>query len=151
MIFSIFGERVTMNISKSLSRFTRSHSRRISVCSSDMRSSSSSARASALSAYRCIPSLHPVVGASDGRGHQDQNKLKSDDPDGDVFRAPAATVAARKPASARVLPSSLRAGWHRIKAASDWLDNHWLGDLLGAICVFGFGFVVLLISWGLQP
>lgn len=67
------------------------------------------------------------------------------------FRAPAATVAARKPASPRVLPSPVRAGWRRIKAASDWLDNHWLGDLLGAVCVFGFGFAVLLISWGVQP
>ena len=67
------------------------------------------------------------------------------------FRAPAAPVEPRKPASPRVLPSPLRAGWRRIRAASDWLDGHWVGDLLGAICLFGILFAVLLIGWGMQP
>lgn len=67
------------------------------------------------------------------------------------FCAPSANGAARKPASPRVLPSPLRAGWRRIRAASDWLDGHWLGDLLGVICLFGIGFAALLIGWGMQP
>ena len=78
------------------------------------------------------------------QGYQPETAMHS-------FRARSAAVAARKPASPRVLLSPLRAGWRRIKAAGDWLDSHWLGDLLGTVCVFGFGFAVLLICWGLQP
>lgn len=78
------------------------------------------------------------------QGYQPETALQS-------FRAPSANVAARKPASPRVLLSPLRAGGRRVKTVSDWLDSHWLGDLLGAICVFGFGFAVLLICWGIQP
>ena len=67
-----------------------------------------------------------------------------------LFRAPSASVAARKPASPRV-PSPLSAGWRRIKAASEWLDSHWVGDLAGAICVFGIGLAALLVGCGMQP
>ncbi len=67
------------------------------------------------------------------------------------FRAPAAPVEPRKPASPRVLPSPLRAGWRRIRTASDSLDGQWDGNQLGAICLFGILFAVLLIGWGMQP
>ncbi|WP_353429455.1 hypothetical protein [Paracoccus denitrificans] len=50
------------------------------------------------------------------------------------LRAPAATVAAREPASPRVLPTSLRAGWQRFQDAHDRLNNSVLGDFLATLC-----------------
>ncbi len=81
-----------------------------------------------------IPSLHPVVGASDGRGRPDRNQAQSAGQDGDSLRAPAATVAAREPASPRDLPISLRAGWQRLRAAHDRLNDSPLGDFLATLC-----------------
>ncbi|MDQ7775194.1 MAG: hypothetical protein Q4615_04395 [Paracoccus aminovorans] len=49
------------------------------------------------------------------------------------LRAPAATVAAREPVSPRVLPM-LRAGWRRLKAAHDRLNDSPLGDFLATLC-----------------
>ncbi|MFV0409851.1 MAG: hypothetical protein ACK5LJ_09210 [Paracoccus sp. (in: a-proteobacteria)] len=128
-------------IKKFVSISTRAESTSCSVSNASRRAARSSV----------IESLHQVPGRADGRGRQDQNKLKSGVPGGDIFCAPAATGAARKPASPRAILSPLRAGWRRIRAASDWLDGHWVGDLLGAICVFGIGIAVLIIAWGVQP
>lgn len=50
------------------------------------------------------------------------------------LRAPAATVVAREPASPRVLPISLRAGWQRLKDAHDRLNDSVLGDFLATLC-----------------
>lgn len=49
------------------------------------------------------------------------------------LRAPAATVELREPASPRVLPK-LRAGWQRLKAAHDRLNDSPLGDFLATLC-----------------
>lgn len=49
-------------------------------------------------------------------------------------RAPAATVEVREPASPRRLPISLRAGWQRLKAAHDRLNDSPLGDFLATLC-----------------
>lgn len=51
------------------------------------------------------------------------------------LRAPAATVELREPASPRVLPIPLRAGWQRIRAAHDRLNDSIWGDALGTVCV----------------
>lgn len=48
-------------------------------------------------------------------------------------RAPAATVAAREPASPRRLPS-VRAGWQRLKATHDRLNDSPMGDFLATLC-----------------
>lgn len=64
------------------------------------------------------------------------------------LRAPAATVELREPASPRLLP--LRAGWQRLKAAAVWLDDSWVGDLIGAVCLFGSIYLFTLIAWALS-
>ncbi|MFT4013003.1 MAG: hypothetical protein QM682_06295 [Paracoccus sp. (in: a-proteobacteria)] len=49
------------------------------------------------------------------------------------LRAPAATVAAREPASPRRLPL-VRAGWQRLKAGHDRLNDSAMGDFLATLC-----------------
>lgn len=49
------------------------------------------------------------------------------------LRGPAATVELREPASPRILPT-LRAGWQRLKAAHDRLNDSALGDFLATLC-----------------
>lgn len=44
-------------------------------------------------------------------------------------------VAKREPARPRVLPP-LRAAWRRICIISRWIDDSWVGDLVGVICLF---------------
>lgn len=52
------------------------------------------------------------------------------------LRAPtAATVPAREPASPRVVPSSLRAGWQWLRDASGRLEGGLLGDVLGVAAI----------------
>ncbi len=60
------------------------------------------------------------------------------------LRAPAATVELREPASPRLLP--LRAGWQRLKAAAVRLDDSWLGDAIGAACLFVAGYALFFIA-----
>ena len=36
---------------------------------------------------------------------------------------------------------------HFLKAARR-LDDHWVGDLLGAVCIFALGYLVLLLGHG---
>jgi len=54
--------------------------------------------------------------------------------DGADLRTPAATVEVREPVSPRGLPSSLRAGWQRLKAGYDRLNDSPLGDFLATLC-----------------
>lgn len=75
---------------------------------------------------RCptIPSLHQVVGASDGRGRPEPTQAENaPGRGGDCLRAPAATVEQREPVSSRAF-SSLLAGWQR-------LTDSLLGDAIG--------------------
>jgi len=84
-----------------------------------------------------IRSLHPVVGASDGKGRLAEPQAQSaPGRSGGVLRAPAATGPAREPSSPRA-SSSLRAGWGWLIAAARRLDDSWLGDMIGAACLFG--------------
>jgi len=71
-----------------------------------------------------IPSLHPVVCTSDGRGHPAQAKGESAGRGGKFARAV-------------------------FRAARD-LDDHWIGDLIGAVCLFALGWMGLAIGWVLQ-
>jgi hypothetical protein len=41
----------------------------------------------------------------------------------------------REPTRSRVLPP-LRATWERACRAWRWLEDSWIGDLIGAICIF---------------
>lgn len=36
----------------------------------------------------------------------------------------------------------------RICRMAQRLDDHWMGDLIGSICLFGSGYGALLIGWG---
>lgn len=91
-----------------------------------------------------IVSLHPVVGASDGKGRLAEPQAQSaPGRSGGMLRAPAATVAACEPTSPRA-PSSLRAGWRWLIRASRRLDDHWIGDLIGALCLFGMLWIGLV-------
>lgn len=106
------------------------------LCNSSNRAESTScsvSNASKRSSSSSIESLHPVVGASDGRGHPDGIQEECIGRGGDSLRAPAATVDAREPASPRVLPK-LRAGWRRLTAAHDRLADSTLGDFLATLC-----------------
>lgn len=61
------------------------------------------------------------------------------------LRAPAATVAACEPTSPRA-SSSLRAGWGWLVRAARRLDDHWIGDLIGAVCLFALLWMGLVIA-----
>lgn len=62
------------------------------------------------------------------------------------LRAPvAASVAAREPAGPRVvLP--LRAGWRRLVRFAAWLDDCWIGDLIGVVSLFALLWMFLLMG-----
>ncbi|SLN48125.1 hypothetical protein PSA7680_02477 [Pseudoruegeria aquimaris] len=93
-----------------------------------------------------IVSLHPVVGASDGKGRLAEPQAQSaPGRSGGVLRAPAATVAACEPSSPRA-SSSLRAGWGWLIRAARRLDDHWIGDLIGALCLFGMLWIGLVAA-----
>ncbi|MFD1914147.1 hypothetical protein [Halodurantibacterium flavum] len=61
------------------------------------------------------------------------------------IRAASAPVA-RDPVGPRVL-QSLRAGWRRTVHVMRWLDDHWIGDLIGVIALFGCLYLFLLLTW----
>lgn len=64
---------------------------------------------------------------------------------GDALRAPAATVEQREPASPRV--SSLRAGWRWLLRLNARLEDSWIGDLIGAACLFAAGYLLIVFAW----
>ncbi|WP_333815660.1 hypothetical protein [Tabrizicola sp.] len=72
----------------------------------------------------CIPSLHPVVCTSDGRGHPAQAKGESAGRGGKFAQA--------------------------VLRAARALDDHWIGDLIGAVCLFALGWMGFAIGWVLQ-
>ena len=123
-----------------------SQARSASSCSSEIRSSSASARARASIAYLSTASLHPVVGASDGKGRLAEPQAQGAPGwAGGVPRAPPATDAACEPSSPRA-SSSLRAGWGWLIRAAQRLDDHWIGDLIGALCLFGMLWIGLVAA-----
>ncbi|WP_096705076.1 hypothetical protein [Phaeobacter gallaeciensis] len=40
--------------------------------------------------------------------------------------------------------------WDHLKRVARWLDDSWVGDLIGAICLFGIGYLLLLFGWVLS-
>ena len=96
--------------------------------------------------FSSIVSLHPVVGTADGKGRPTEPQAQSArGRSGGVLRAPAATGLAREPSSPRA-SSSLRAGWCWLTRAARRLDNHWIGDLIGAVCLFGMLWIGLVAA-----
>lgn len=77
-------------------------------------------KSSSLASKSLIPTLHPVVCTSDGRGHPAQAKGKS---------------AGRGGKFARAVIRAARA-----------LDDHWIGDLIGAVCMIGAPCVMLILG-----
>ena len=49
-------------------------------------------------------------------------------------------------------PSSrlMMRGWGHLKRVTRRLDDHWIGDLLGAISLFVIAYGALVIGWGMQ-
>jgi len=93
-----------------------------------------------------IVSLHPVVGASDGKGRPAGPQAQiAPGRSGGVLHAPAATGIACEPSSPRA-SSSLRAGWGWLIRAARRLDDHWIGDLIGAVCLFALLWMGLVIA-----
>lgn len=39
--------------------------------------------------------------------------------------------------------------WGHLKRVARWLDDSWAGDLIGAICLFGIFYLLLLFGWAL--
>lgn len=62
------------------------------------------------------------------------------------LRAPAATVELREPASPRA-SSSLCAGWQWLKHWNARIEDSWIGDLIGAICLFVAGYLLIVFAW----
>ncbi len=42
-------------------------------------------------------------------------------------------------------PEAQRRG--RLKRVARWLDDSWVGDLIGVVCLFGGGYLFLLLAW----
>ncbi|EEE39131.1 hypothetical protein RKLH11_2977 [Rhodobacteraceae bacterium KLH11] len=40
--------------------------------------------------------------------------------------------------------------WGQLKRAARWLDDSWVGDLLGAVCLFGIWYLLFLFGWVLS-
>lgn len=40
--------------------------------------------------------------------------------------------------------------WGHLKRVARWLDDSWAGDLIGVICLFGIGYMLLLFGWALS-
>lgn len=40
--------------------------------------------------------------------------------------------------------------WHRLVRAAQALDDHWIGDLIGAVSLFGTLWIALVAGWVLQ-
>jgi hypothetical protein len=103
-------------------------------------------RASSIFTFSSTASLHPVVGASDGKGRPAMPQAENaSGRSGGFLRAPAAAaVEAREPASPRV--SSLRAGWRWLVRANRRIEDSWVGDLIGVVSLFGLLWIGLVAS-----
>ena len=40
--------------------------------------------------------------------------------------------------------------WGQLKRAARWLDDSWVGDLIGAVSLFGICYLLLLFGWALS-
>lgn len=39
--------------------------------------------------------------------------------------------------------------WGQLKSVARWLDDSWIGDLIGVICIFGIWYVFYLFGWAM--
>ena len=44
-----------------------------------------------------------------------------------------------------------RTTMRNLRAACRRLDDHWVGDLTGVLCLFGLGYAALLLGYVLEP
>lgn len=92
----------------------------------------------------CIP--HPsLLACSDDSKRTALTKEVSTDT---ALRAPAAT-GPREPVGPRA-SSSLRAGWRRLVEVCDRIEDSWVGDLIGAVCLFATFYILIVIAGVLQ-
>lgn len=115
---------------KSVSTANRSDSTRCSV--------SSASNCALISSIRPTPRL--VVPLDGSEIFAPAEADSTDNP----LRAPAAT-GPREPAGPRA-PSSLRAGWRRLVCWNDRLEDSWVGDLIGAVCLFATFYILIVIA-----
>jgi len=112
--------------------------------------SSASSLSATFSSDSDTPSLHPVVGASDGSGHSGRDEAETATGWGvAVLRAPAATVAAHEPAGPREV-HPLRAGWRWLVRLNARIEDCWIGDLLGVVLLFLIGIGAVIAAGVLQ-
>jgi hypothetical protein len=119
-----------IDIRKSLSRYTVSHSRNTSICSSENRSNISSARASALDAYFSTRLLHRLVGPFDGRSRPGPKEAETHSGRG-ASNTRAATV------------------WRAMIAAGHRFEDSLIADLIGAVALFGLLIGGLFLGYGM--
>lgn len=88
-------------------------------------------------------------GACDASRHRQSDRadtqlsnVRISDP---AFRAPAATVERCEPVGP-CASSPLRRGWRWLVRAAARLEDSWLGDLIGALCLFVIFYGVLLLG-----
>lgn len=43
--------------------------------------------------------------------------------------------------------NAVRAIWRVLRA----LDDHWIGDLIGGLCLFGSMWILFLLAWAVSP
>lgn len=110
----------------SSSRFSGSQAESKSSCSSDRRSSSSSARPCASMTYRSTESLPRSSFPTEHRADL------------------GAVVAATPRPEARI------SAWARVKRWNARLEDSWIGDLIGAICLFVIGYAATIFLWVLS-
>lgn len=63
------------------------------------------------------------------------------------FTAPLAEIPPKVGPSLR-LPAAQ--SWSRLRRLARWLDDNWVGDLIGAACLFGIVYLLLLFGWVLS-
>lgn len=80
-----------------------------------------------IDAISAIPLLRPVAGASDGEGGL-------------------APVQAKRRAPGRALPRLTLALSLTLMRAARRLEEHWIGDLIGAACLFGTGYLLFFAA-----
>lgn len=131
------------NISNKPSFFARSSSSVSSRCAS---------RSSRVAELSIFHSFRSVVGASNGKEG------------GDACHLPAGVVAKQAPLT-EIPPKVGHAPeggngpglrlpvaqcWGHLKRVARWAGDSWVGDLIGAICLFGIFYFLLLFGWALS-
>ncbi len=98
-------------------------------------------------------SFHLVAGTSDGREGGGACHHYGDTPAAN--KAPLAEIPPRvghapEGGNGPSLRLPVAQCWDHLKRVTRWLDDSWVGDLIGAACLFGILYLSLLIGWVLS-